>query len=202
MKRVISTSNSVSSSLRLKIEDVLIKKHKKGHDLQNIDIVAITEWIENKNGVDLFNLLRAFALVCNIVDGLEDLFFTIAKELPKKLDIKDLTIEDIKENLEESDEKIIAPYDYIKSIQKIIKETVDTNSFVETFENTILDDSLDILKSKFKIISISEYEKLKEGTVDNENKNNSISDSDGFMDYANNIEFTRTILRKDYIDEN
>lgn len=195
-----SKTNSVSSLLKIKTDEILVTKTEKGNKLTDIDIIAINEWIANKDGVEYFNILRAFALLCNIVDGLEQLFFTIAKELPNKLELTDLSTESIMQNFEGVDKSILSPFDYIKTLQKIFSESNKTKDFVKNFNNTFLDDSLKEIHSKFKLISIEEYEKLKKGfsgISDCESANN-IYD---FIDFANKIPLTRNVLKLNYLKE-
>ena len=195
-----SKTNSVSSLLKIKTDEILVTKTEKGNKLTDIDIIAINEWIENKDGVEFFNILRAFALLCNIVDGLEQLFFTIAKELPNKLELADLSTESIMQNFEGVDKSILSPFDYIKTLQKIFSDSNKTKDFVKNFNNTFLEDSLKEINSKFKLISIEEYEKLKKGfsgISDCESANN-IYD---FIDFANKIPLTRNVLKLNYLKE-
>lgn len=188
-----SKENSVSSLLKLKTEEILVTKTEKNQKLTNIDIVAITEWIEQKDGMELFNILRAFALLCSIVEGLEDKFFTIAKELPSKLELNDLSMESIMENFEGIDKTIVSPFDYIKTLQKIFTEAKKTNEFTKKFERNFLEDSLKEINSKFKLISIEEFEKLKKGFSGIEGEE-SVNNFD-FLSFSNSIVFSRTVLR-------
>ena len=189
-----SKENSVSSLLKLKTEEILVTKTEKNQKLTNIDIVAITEWIEQKDGMELFNILRAFALLCSIVEGLEDKFFTIAKELPSKLELNDLSMESIMENFEGIDKTIVSPFDYIKTLQKIFTEAKKTNEFTKKFERNFLEDSLKEINSKFKLISIEEFEKLKKGFSGIEGEE-SVNNFD-FLSFSNSIVFSRTVLRE------
>jgi len=190
-----SKVNAVSSLLKLKTEEILVTKTEKNHKLTNIDIVAINEWIEQKDGMELFNILRAFALLCSIVEGLEEKFFTIAKELPNKLELNDLSMESIMENFEGIDKNIVSPFDYIKTLQKIFTEAKKTNDFTKKFEKNFLEDSLKEINTKFKLISIEEFERLEKGFsgVADENSVNNFD----FVSFANNIVFSRTVLRAD-----
>ena len=194
-----SKTNSVSSLLKIKTDEILVTKTEKGNKLTDIDIIAINEWIENKDGVEFFNILRAFALLCNIVDGLEQLFFTIAKELPNKLELTDLSTESIMQNFEGVDKSILSPFDYIKTLQKIFSDSNKTKDFVKNFNNTFLEDSLKEINSKFKLISIEEYEKLKKGYsgIDCESANNIFD----FIDFANKIPLNRNVLKLNYSKE-
>ncbi len=194
-----SKTNSVSSLLKIKTDEILVTKTEKGNKLTDIDIIAINEWIENKDGVELFNTLRAFALLCNIVDGLEQLVFTIAKELPNKLELTDLSTESIMQNFEGVDKSILSPFDYLKTLQKIFSDSNKTKDFVKNFNNTFLEDSLKEINSKFKLISIEEYEKLKKGYsgIDCESANNIFD----FIDFANKIPLNRNVLKLNYSKE-
>lgn len=198
--KITRTTNSVSDALRMTAEEILVKKHKKGHEVHDIDIIAINEWIEKKDGVDLFNLLRAFALLCNTVDGLEEHFFTIAKELPNKLELSDLSTESIMENFEEVDREKITPYDYIKTMQNIFKDTENSRKFVENFDNNFLKDSLETLINKFKIITMEEYNNLVNKDSNSLNKSKNITEN-SFVEYANNLDFKRIVLRDAYVSE-
>lgn len=192
-----SKTNAVSTLLRIKTDEILVTKTERNQKLTDIDIIAINEWIENKEGIELFNILRAFALLCSLVDGLEELFFTIAKELPKKLELTDLSTESIMENFEGVDKKILSPFDYIKTLQKIFSDSNKTKNFTKNFANNFLEDSLKEITSKFKLIPMEEYEKLKKGFLGIENEE-SVNNIFECFNSANNIKLTRNVLRIDY----
>lgn len=194
-------SNKVSSLLRLKTDEILITKTDKKSNLTNIDILAIHDWINNKEGIEVFNILRAFAFLCSIVEGLDTLFFTIAKELPSKLELNDLTAEAIMENFEGVNKELVSPFDYIKTLQKIFSESDKLKSFSEKFDGNFLEDKLKEINLKFKIIPIEEYDKLIQN-IDtkfalNSRKKN-CNDGFDYIEFANSIKLSRIILRSDY----
>jgi len=47
IKMIESKTNSVSSLLKIKTDEILVTKTEKGNKLTDIDIIAINEWIEN-----------------------------------------------------------------------------------------------------------------------------------------------------------
>ncbi len=195
-------NNSTTSSLKVETKEVLIIKNDNDNRLSNIDIVAIHEWIENKEGVELFNILRAFALLCSLVEGLEGMFFTIAKELPKKLEFPDLSTESFMENFEGIDKNIISPFDYIKAMQKIFLSSEKTKDLVKSFDNNFLNDTLKEISTKFKIISIDEYEKRAEsGLIEILGKELSIDFFESIVEVVDNAQknpFKRNVLLSNY----
>ena len=94
---------------------------------------------------------------------------------------------------------MLSPFDYIKTLQKIFSDSNKTKDFVKNFNNTFLEDSLKEINSKFKLISIEEYEKLKKGYsgIDCESANNIFD----FIDFANKIPLNRNVLKLNYSKE-
>lgn len=196
---VEAKTNSVSSLLRCKTDEILVTKTEKGNQLKNIDIVAINEWITQKDGVEFFNILRAFALLCNIIEGLEEIFFTIARELPTKLELEDLTTESIMENFEGINKEILTPFDYIKTLQVVFSESPKTKTFTENFTENFLQDKMKEISLKFKIVTMEEYEELVKKRASGDSVESSANNFD-YVAYANSIKFSRTVLRSDYGD--
>jgi len=195
-----NTSQTLTASSR-----TVVSKHRKGSSLDDIDIVAIHEWLENQEGVELFSSLRAIALLCNIVDGLDELFFQIAKEFPSKIGFKDFVSEEIENALIENGIESFHPLDYVKTVQELFKKSEYSKEFVCDFKQSIFTEQLNALQKRFKIISKEDYEELLNGIVSDETKkskftkpigNTSCSTFDELVEYTNNIKFRRTILTK------
>lgn len=200
-ERVNEKSNSVSRTLKLKEEEELsVTKHKKGSSLDDIDIIAINEWIETKEGVEYFSSLRAIAFICKTVDGLEELFFKVAKELPNKLELKSLSIESVMESLEGIDKDVVPPFEYIKTVQKLLGENEKSKKFTESFDNNILKDSLDEFKCRFKLIGIEEYQKLLDEIENGGKGQRTEGNLENLFAYAKKLDFKRNFL-KDLCDE-
>lgn len=192
-----STSQTLTAS-----SQAVVSKHRKGSSLEDIDIVAIHEWIEGQEGVELFNSLRAIALLCNIVDGLDELFFQIAKEFPAKIGFKDFVAEEIQEALIGNGIESFHPLDYVKTVQELFKKSTYSKEFVSDLKDSIFTEKLGVLQKRFKIISKEEYDELINGIPQTEDANvqkataPSCSTFDELVEYANNIKFKRTILIK------
>jgi len=190
-------SNKVSSSLKMEDSSVSVNKHQKGSTCNDIDIIAINEWMHRQEGVELFNSLRAIALLCNIVDGLDTLFFDIAKELPAKLELDNMSMDALMENFKDTNKEKLNPYDYIKSLKEIFEQSEHSKKFVEKFEDNFLLEKLSVLNKKFKIITQEEYKAIlgakskEENTPLTSNNNN-----DELIKFANNIKFKRSVLIK------
>jgi hypothetical protein len=201
----VSYKKSSSSQTLTASSKTIISKHRKGSSLDNIDIVAIHEWLESQEGVELFNSLRAIALLCNIVDGLDELFFQIAKELPAKIGFKDFVSEEIEIALVDNGIESFHPLDYVKTVQELFKNSEYSKEFVCDLEESIFTEQLGVLQKRFKIVSKEEYQELLNGIVtkDSQSKEEvsqvniqSCSTFDELVKYANNIKFRRTILIK------
>lgn len=195
-----NTSQTLTASSK-----TVVSKHRKGSSLDDIDIVAIHEWLESQEGVELFNSLRAIALLCNIVDGLDELFFQIAKEFPSKIGFKDFATKEIEDALIENGIESFHPLDYVKTVQELFKNSEYSKEFVCDFNQSILTEQLGVLQKRFKIISKEDYEELLNGIAPDETKKIEIVKStektscsvfDKLVEYANNIKFRRTILIK------
>jgi len=195
-----NTSQTLTASSK-----TVVSKHRKGSSLDDIDIVAIHEWLESQEGVELFNSLRAIALLCNIVDGLDELFFQIAKEFPSKIGFKDFVSEEIENALINNGIESFHPLDYVKTVQELFKKSEYSKEFVCDLEESIFTEQLGVLQKRFKIISKEDYEELLNGISPDEAQstqkakqaeNPSCSTFDELVKYANNIKFKRTILTK------
>ncbi|KAB7891283.1 hypothetical protein [Poseidonibacter ostreae] len=193
---ITSTNNKVAHSLKLKTEEILVKKTSKGNTFDDIDVIAINEWLKEKDGVTFFSTLRAIAMMCGSIDGFEELFFRIARELPSKLMLEDLSAEAINENFEDIELSSFTPMDYIKTIKKVMESSPKSREFLGESDDSCLNDSLKELNNKFKLIPMEEYKSLLEKQNTSEVSNENI-----FTEFANNLSFSRKNLREDYADE-
>lgn len=159
------TRTSIKNTESLRDKNVIVFKSPKNTKLDDLDIIAISEWIESKvDSSEMFKGLRAIAYLCNIVDGLEELFFEVAKTMPEKIRLTAVSKKALEDELSKSE--IINPLQYIKVVQKILKETDTTNSFLTDIgEDDILHEEMEQLSKELKIISIKEYSELKRNSA-------------------------------------
>lgn len=159
------TRSSIKNTESLRDKNVIVFKSPKNTKLDDLDIIAISEWIESKvDSSEMFKGLRAIAYLCNIVDGLEELFFEVAKTMPEKIRLTAVSKKALEDELNKSE--IINPLQYIKVVQKILKETDTTSSFLADIgEDDILHEEMEQLSKELKIISIKEYSELKRNSI-------------------------------------
>ena len=194
----IRKKSNRTTSLKFKEELIVFKGKNRRNSLSDIDIIAIHEWISKKQDINMFSSLRAIAVLCNLVDGLDELFFDLAKELPNKLILENLTIESFNDALKDIDLNKLKPMEYIKAIKNIIENTEHSKRFIDSFSDNLLEENLAILSKRFKLIPQEDYEELLKG------KNSpklSMPDKNKYqvlLEYANNIPFQRAFLSSDY----
>ena len=124
---------------------------------------------------DIFSSLRAIAYLCNIVEGLDSLFFKIAKDFPSKMKLKTVSHEEIIKNFENPE--YVTPDEYVKVLFKIIKETEKTKLFLEEDNISLESENVAEVAMKMKIITIEEYERLLSNQGSREvNENNGLAD--------------------------
>ena len=187
---VSNKSNKTSTSIKAE-SLVSVNKHNKGSQLNNVDVVAVHEWVEQKDGVSFLSSLRAIALLCSLVEGLDDLFFSLAREIPDKIDFKDGKMESIVESLSNVNKDILEPFDYIKSLQNIFAQSTYSKELLSQFDENFLIDELSELNTRFSLVTKEEYELLKSGKMTVTNKDGEVD----YLAYANNLEVSRRILK-------
>lgn len=201
MSSLTIKKNRRTHSLKMKEEVSVYKNHNKT-SLDDIDIVAIHEWINKEKDIDLFSSLRAIALLCHIVEGLDILFFDIARELPSKLSLTDLSIDAFNENLRGLDEKKLTPFEYMKTVKTIFEKTKQSKEFMLGFDDNLLVEKLTILTKRFRLISEEEYQRLLDGEEPQASHltdmTKKISKYQMLFEYANNIKFKRKVLRGEH----
>jgi len=144
--------NATSFGLEKQFKDMKISATKNKIQANNLDALAIIEWLEQKSETKNFiEVLRGLAYTIKTTQGLEDALDLSIKNAEKSFNEKML--------IQENDS------DYIKTVKNIICET---NLVLEFCEEIELDVCLEAPQNKEKVlIDKQEYIKL----MQNSNKN-------------------------------
>jgi hypothetical protein len=146
--------NSSSFGLETEMKNVKISTSRKGTQATDIDIVAITEWLEakSKNG-NFFEALRGLALVIKSTSGLEDILDEEIAKAEKSFNEKSL---DDKDN------------EYVKAVCDIVGETEMMSEFIDELDIDIED--MESCSKSNVMVSTQEYIKLKQLEQSQSNK--------------------------------
>jgi len=152
------TKNATSFGLEKQLQDIKISASKNKIQANNIDALAIMEWLEQKSETKNFiEVLRGLAYTIKTTQGLEDVLDLSIKNAEKSFNEKTLT--------EKNDNN------YIKVVKDIICETELVLEFCEVGE---LEINLETSIEKEKVlIEKQEYIRLKQNSSKEQSSLNS-----------------------------